>query len=73
MLRFSRFLDALKEHLRALPLYVPIFFLLGINIFALGFLLFIFLPIPLAFPPFLLPSAIAVLYALWQFSKRRRF
>jgi hypothetical protein len=70
--KIERFREALREHLRALPLYVPIFFLLGVNILALGFLLFIFLPIPLSVPPFILPAAVAIGYALWQFSKRQR-
>ncbi len=70
--RWNRFQEALQAHLRALPLYVPIFFLLGVNILALGFVLFIFLPFPLAFPPFVLPAAVAIGYAVWEFSKRRR-
>jgi hypothetical protein len=70
--RWNRLREALQAHLRALPLYVPIFFLLGVNILALGFVLFIFLPVSLSIPPFIFPAAIAIGYALWQFSKRRR-
>ncbi|MCS7063667.1 MAG: hypothetical protein NZM04_06445 [Methylacidiphilales bacterium] len=68
----SRWWDPLQDHLRALPLYVPIFFLLGVNIFALGVLLYIFLPIPMTLPPFLLPSSIALGYAIWRLTRKRR-